>query len=348
MKKPSENSPGKSPGKKDRRPPSGSTLPASTAPAAPARTPAAPVSSPAATSAPTVTLRTIRKMVDENVPFACLTCYDATTARWLERAGIPILLVGDTAAEVILGFKRTLDMPLDVLIALTAAVKRGAPRALVMGDMPFLSYHTSEADAIRNAGRFVVEGMADIVKVEATSAEAPRLAAMARAGIPLCGHVGCRPQQVAVAGGYVAAGRTVRELEKVVDDAVALEQAGCVMLLVEAVPDEVARAIMERTSVPLIGIGAGSACHGQVLVLQDLLGFSDMPPRFAEAVASLGVEVEKAGREWVRRVAERRIGGRGYSMQAGEAERLRNQNRSADGLIEEIVHPERRERGPRS
>jgi len=102
-------------------------------------------------------------MVDENVPFACLTCYDATTARWLERAGVPILLVGDTAAEVILGFKRTLDMPLDVLIALTAAVKRGAPRTLVMGDMPFLSYHISEGDAIRNAGRFVVEGMADIV-----------------------------------------------------------------------------------------------------------------------------------------------------------------------------------------
>lgn len=295
-----------------------------------------------------VTLRTIRKMVDENVPFACLTCYDATTARWLERAGVPILLVGDTAAEVILGFKRTLDMPLDVLIALTAAVKRGAPRTLVMGDMPFLSYHTSEADAIRNAGRFVVEGMADIVKVEATGAEAPRLAAMARAGIPLCGHVGCRPQQVAVAGGYVAAGRTVRELEKVVDDAVALEQAGCVMLLVEAVPDEVARAIMERTSLPLIGIGAGSACHGQVLVLQDLLGLSDTPPRFAEAVATLGVEIERAGREWARRVAERRIGGRGYSMQAGEAERLRNQNRSADGLIEEIVRPERRERGHRS
>lgn len=308
--------------------------------------PVAPSSPQFNTDAPPVTLRTIRGMVDQNVPFACLTCYDATTARWLERAGVPILLVGDTAAEVILGFKRTLDMPLDVLIALTAGVKRGAPRSLVMGDMPFLSYHTSEADAIRNAGRFVVEGMADIVKVEATSAEAPRLGVMARAGIPLCGHVGCRPQQAAVAGGYVAAGRTVRELEKVVDDAVALEQAGCVMLLVEAVPDEVSRAILQRTSLPLIGIGAGPSCHGQVLVLQDLLGLSDTPPRFAEPVASLGVELEKAGREWVRRVAERRIGGRGYSMRAGEAERLRNQNHPADGLIEEIVRPGRRERGP--
>ena len=365
MKKPSENGPGKSQGKKDRRAPSASPIapasnqgvqrgsnPTAASNAAPApaalSTSQASLAMPSVTPAAPVTLRTIRKMVDENVPFACLTCYDATTARWLERAGVPILLVGDTAAEVILGFKRTLDMPLDVLITLTAAVKRGAPRTLVMGDMPFLSYHISEGDAIRNAGRFVVEGMADIVKVEATSAEAPRIAAMARAGIPLCGHVGCRPQQVAVAGGYVAAGRTVRELERVVDDAVSLAQAGCVMLLVEAVPDEVAGAIMGRTSLPLIGIGAGTACHGQVLVLQDLLGLSDTPPRFAEPVASLGGEVEKAGREWVRRVAERRIGGRGYSMQAGEAERFRNQNRSADGLIEEIVRPGRRERGPRS
>lgn len=340
MKKPSENGSGKPPGRKNRR------TPPSEGPSA-AGTPQPPASLPVAhaAEAPPVTLRTIRKMVDDNIPFACLTCYDATTARWLERAGVPILLVGDTAAEVILGFKRTLDMPLDVLIALTAAVKRGAPRTLVMGDMPFLSFHTSESDAIRNAGRFVVEGMADIVKVEATSADAPRLAAMARAGIPLCGHVGCRPQQVAVAGGYVAAGRTVREIERIVDDAVALQQAGCVMLLVEAVPDEAAREIMGRTSLPLIGIGAGSACHGQVLVLQDLLGLSDTPPRFAEPLAALGAEVEKAGREWVRRVAERRIGGRGYSMQPGESDRLRNQNRSADGLIEEVVRAGRRERG---
>lgn len=287
-------------------------------------------------------------MADGGTPFACLTCYDATTARWLERAGVPVLLVGDTAAEVILGFKRTLDMPLDALIVLTAGVKRGAPRTLVMGDMPFLSYHTSEADAIRNAGRFMVEGMADVVKVEATRAEAPRVAAMTRAGVPICGHIGCRPQQVAVAGGYVAAGRTRIELERIVEDAVALEEAGCVLLLVEAVPDEVTRAIMARTHVPLIGIGAGTACHGQVLVLQDLVGMSDAPPRFAEPVAALGGELERAGREWVRRVAERRIGGRGYSMQAGEAERLRNQAPSADGLIEEIVRQDRPKRRPGS
>src|SRR5205085_3811353 len=117
--------------------------------------------------APPVTIKTIRKMAREGRPFACLTCYDATTARWLARAGVPVLLVGDTAAEVILGFTRTIDMPLEVLLALTAAVKRGAPKCLVMGDMPFMSYQASEADGVRNAGRFLTEGLADVVKVEA-------------------------------------------------------------------------------------------------------------------------------------------------------------------------------------
>lgn len=256
-------------------------------------------------------------------PFACLTCYDATTARWLERAGVHVLLVGDTAAEMILGHSRTIDMDLNVLIALTAGVKRGAPQTVVMGDMPFLSYHADENSALRNAGRFLTEGKADIVKLEADASFAPVVAKMARAGIPVCAHVGCRPQAVALAGGYAAAGRTAAEAKKIIEDAVALEKAGAVMLLVEAVPDEVTEGILSRTKVPLIGIGAGQRCHGQVLVLQDLLGLTDHPPRFAEPVAQLGPELIRAGQEWVKRVAQRSIGGERYSMREGEAEGLK-------------------------
>ncbi len=270
----------------------------------------------------TVTLKTLRRMMRVGEPFACLTCYDSTTARWLERAGVHVLLVGDTAAEMVLGHTRTIDMDLHVLIALTAGVKRGAPHTLVMGDMPFLSYHADDREAVRNAGRFMTEGKADVVKLEADASFAPLVAKLARAGIPVCAHVGCRPQGVALTGGYAAAGRTASEAKKVIDDAVALEQAGAVMLLVEAVPDEVTAGIIERTKVPLIGIGAGEACHGQVLVLQDLLGLSDRPPRFAEPVAQFGPELIKAGREWVRRVAERQIGGERYRMREGESEAL--------------------------
>ena len=256
-----------------------------------------------------ITIKTIRRMAREGRPFACLTCYDATTARWLARAGVHVLLVGDTAAEVVLGHHRTIDMPLEVAVALTAGVKRGAPGVMVMADMPFMSYQADESEAVRNAGRFMTEGMADIVKIEADASHAKLLERMARAGIPVCGHVGSRPQLAALSGGYTGAGRTPREADQIVADAVALERAGCVMLLIEAVPEELTQRVLEATTIPLIGIGAGPAPHGQVLVLQDLLGMTDSPPRFAEPVAHLGEAVQAAGAEWVRRVSERGIGG---------------------------------------
>ncbi|MEX2219724.1 MAG: 3-methyl-2-oxobutanoate hydroxymethyltransferase [Phycisphaerales bacterium] len=269
-----------------------------------------------------VTLKTIQRMAAAGEPFACLTCYDATTARWLQRAGVPVLLVGDTAAEVILGYERTIDMPLEVLLALTAAVKRGAPRTLVMGDMPFMSYQADEGEAILNAGRFLTEGLADVVKIEADESFAPLIGRMARGGVPVCGHVGSRPQLATLKGGYGAAGRTAGEAEQIVRDAAALEKAGCVMLLLEAVPDEVAERVLGATSVPVIGIGAGTSCHGQVLVLHDLLGLTDHAPRFAEPGAALGEEIRRAAEDWVVRVREGRLGGQRYSMKRGEAEKL--------------------------
>ena len=261
-----------------------------------------------------VTMKTIRSMSAKGEPFACLTCYDATTAGLLERAGVHVLLVGDSAAEVILGFERTIDMPLEFAIVLTAAVKRGAPSRLVMADMPFMSYHADEGEAIRNAGRFMTEGRADVVKLEVDSSFGPLVEKLTRAGVPVVAHIGSKPQQAGLKGGYGGAGRTPVEAEAIVQDAVAMQAAGAVMLLIEAVPETVTRRVLQATSIPLIGIGAGAECHGQVLVVHDLLGLSKTPPRFAEPAASLAGLIETAGREWVRRVSERQLGGRGYEM----------------------------------
>ncbi len=253
-----------------------------------------------------VTIRTLKRMAARGEPFACLTCYDATTARWLEAAGVHVLLVGDTAAEVVLGFDSTIHMPLDVAVALTAGVKRGAPSRLVMADMPFMSYQAGEDEAVRNAGRFLTEGLADVVKVEADASMAPLVRRMTRAGIAVCGHVGSRPQTVRVTGGYASAGRTPSEAEEIVRDARALEEAGAVCLLVEAVPCEVADRVVRETSVPVIGIGAGAGVHGQILVLHDLIGMTRWQPGFAEPVARVGEAIRGAAEEWVKKVAARR------------------------------------------
>ena len=259
-------------------------------------------------------------MAERGEPFACLACYDAITARWLERAGVHLLLAGDSAAEIVLGLPRTIHMPMELSIWLTAALKRGAPNTVVMADMPFLSYHASVDEALKNAGRFMTEGLADIVKLEADASFAPLVARFTRAGIPVCTHVGSLPQRSAMRGGYGSAGRTADQARRIVDDAVALEQAGAVMTLVEAVPDQVAQAIIDRTEIPLIGIGAGPACHAQILVVHDLLGLTDHTPRFATPLASLGESIQGAAADWVASVGDRQRGGRAYEMPESEAQ----------------------------
>ena len=268
-----------------------------------------------------VTLKTIRKMVERDQPFACLTCYDATTARWLEAGGVHILLVGDTAAEIVLGYDSTIHMPLDIAIALTAGVKRGAPRTMVMGDMPFMSYQGSPDQAMVNAARFLTEGNADIIKIEADRTLAPLIERMTRAGIPICAHVGAKPQQVGLTGGYSSAGRAPADADAVVADAIELERAGAVMLLVEAVPPEVTDRILEQTSVPLIGIGAGPAPHGQILVVQDLLGLTSWQPGFAQPVADLGERIRDATESYVDRVARRAVTEHRFEMKPNEPQR---------------------------
>ena len=254
---------------------------------------------PSCVDAP-VTLRTIRKWSRSNNKWACLTCYDATTARWMAEAGLPTMLVGDTAAEMILGYDSTIHAPLDFLITLTAAVKRGAPNVYVMGDMPFLSYQVDEASAILNAGRFLTEGNADAVKLEVDGRWVNRFAAICNAGIAAVAHLGSKPQQAKQTGGYTTAGRNADDATAIVNDAIAMEQAGASMLLLEAVPEEVSQAVVDATSIPVIGCGAGTACHGQVVVMQDLAGLTKWQPAFAKPTASLGNEIGNvaSNQEW--------------------------------------------------
>lgn len=265
-----------------------------------------------------VTLRTIRRWMRNQSPFACLTCYDATTARWLAEAGLPTLLVGDTAAEMILGHESTIHAPLDFMVTITAAVKRGAPDTFVMGDMPFLSYQVDDSLAIEHAGRFIVEGHADAVKLEVDDRFLDTFAGICRAGIPAIAHLGSRPQQSKQTGGYVSAGRTAAEAQAILDDAIAMEQAGASMLLLEAVPEEVSTAVVQATSIPVIGCGAGTACHGQVVVLQDLAGLTSWQPSFAAPSARLGDALVDLAGSWMHRVAEGDLGEHPYQMRPGE------------------------------
>ncbi|NBX25169.1 MAG: 3-methyl-2-oxobutanoate hydroxymethyltransferase [Planctomycetes bacterium] len=269
-----------------------------------------------------VTLRSLVRTARSGGRFACLTCYDATTARWLARAGVEMLLVGDTAAEVILGLPGTIHASMDFLVQLTAAVKRGAPDRVVMADMPFMSYQASPETAMMNAARFLTEGTADCVKLEVDRHWVPLVERLSRAGIPVVAHIGSRPQQAKMKGGNFAVGRTAEEAMALIHDAAALEAAGASMLLIEACPGEVSRVIVERATVPVIGCGAGPACHGQVVVLQDLMGLSDWQPAFARPEANLGESLRGAAAAWSSRV---RSGGAedAYRMGEGETDRLR-------------------------
>jgi len=261
-----------------------------------------------------VTVRSLQRAMRERRNFAALTCYDATTARWFERAGVPVLLVGDTAAEVILGHPNTLHAPLDFLVTLTAAVKRGAPRCLVMADMPFLSYQAGEDEAVKNAGRFMTEGHADVVKLEVDASFAPLVAKMSRAGVPVVAHIGSRPQHAKQVGGYVAAGKTADEALRIIADADAMLAAGATMLLVEATPVEVTEEIVRRARIPVIGCGAGPVCHGQVVVTHDLLGLSERQPPFALPIVSLGKALGDMADTWKDRVRTGALGEHPYAL----------------------------------
>jgi 3-methyl-2-oxobutanoate hydroxymethyltransferase len=224
-----------------------------------------------------------------------VTAYDAPGARFAEAAGIDLILVGDSAAMVVLGHAGTVPVTMDEMLFLTRTVARAAERPIVIGDMPFGSYQVSDEDAVRNAIRFVKEGGADAVKLEGAGPSVSRVRAIVGAGIPAMGHVGLTPQSATMLGGFKTQGKTADKARRLVTEARELEAAGCFAIVLEAVPAPVATHVTELLTVPTIGIGAGAGCDGQVLVYHDLLGISEgRTPRFVKRYAEVGVEIRRA------------------------------------------------------
>jgi 3-methyl-2-oxobutanoate hydroxymethyltransferase len=223
-----------------------------------------------------------------------VTAYDAPGGRLADAAGVDIILVGDSAAMVVLGHDSTVPATVDEMLVLTRAVTRGATRPLVVADMPFGSFQVADESALENAIRFVKEAGADAVKVEGAGATLSRVRTIVDAGIPVMGHIGLTPQSATMLGGFKAQGRTAEKAQRLYADALALESAGCFSLVLEAVPPAVAARITEAIGIPTIGIGAGPDCDGQVLVYHDLLGYQEGGPRFVKQYARLGPEIQAA------------------------------------------------------
>ena len=234
-----------------------------------------------------------------------LTCYDYSTARVMEEAGVESLLVGDTYAEVCLGHSTTLPVTMEHMVTLAEAVRRGAPSAYLVGDMPFLSYQVSPEDAIRNAGLFMAKAGCDCVKVEVDRRLVKTVEAMVTATIPVMAHLGLKPQSIRAIGGYKAQGKRAADALRIVEDAKMMEDAGAIALLLEAVPAELARVITESTALPVIGCVSGPYCDGQVVVLHDMLGYGGgHPPRSVKQYARLYEQLVGAFRAYVSDVRE--------------------------------------------
>ena len=243
------------------------------------------------------TVLTFQQKKERGERLSVLTAYDYPTARILDAAGVDSILVGDSLAMVVLGHETTLSVTMEEMLHHARAVARGARRALLVGDMPFLSFQADVAEAVRNGGRFLQAGM-DAVKLEGGREYADTVCALVRAGIPVMGHVGLLPQSVRRLGGYRAQGRTAEAARALLEDALALQGAGCFAIVLENVPGPVAATITERVRVPTIGIGAGPGTDGQVLVTHDLLGLSERVPRFVRRYAEVGEEIARAVRAY--------------------------------------------------
>ncbi len=239
---------------------------------------------------------------------AMVTAYDFPSGRIADDAGVELVLVGDSAAMVVLGHDSTVPATMEELLMLTGAVTRGAKRPLVIADMPFGSYQVTDEAAVENAVRFVKEAGADAVKLEGAGPMLSRVQAIVGAGIPVMGHVGLTPQSATMLGGFKAQGRTAAKAERLYEDALALEAAGCFAIVLEAVPAAIAARVTEALKVPTIGIGAGAGCDGQVLVWHDLLGLYDgKAPRFVKRYADLAAEAKRALEAYVDDVREGRF-----------------------------------------
>ncbi|MHB1323290.1 MAG: 3-methyl-2-oxobutanoate hydroxymethyltransferase [Coriobacteriia bacterium] len=241
-----------------------------------------------------VTTTGLAAMKAAGEPVVMVTAYDAPGARLVEAAGVDVILVGDSLGMTVLGHASTLPVTMEDMLRHTAAVARSTDRALLVSDMPFMSYQVSVAEALRNAGRFLAEAGAHAVKIEGGAQMAELVGALTGAGIPVMGHVGLTPQSVNLFGGYRMQGRDAVSALRLVDDCLALEAAGAFAIVLELVPAELAQLISEELSIPAIGIGAGAGCDGQVQVFHDILGLGDFTPRHAKRYAEVGTAITSA------------------------------------------------------
>jgi len=267
-------------------------------------------------SRPKVTVLDLQDKRDRGEVIAMLTAYDFPTARAVDAAGVDAILVGDSLAMVVLGHPNTLSVSMEEMLHHARAVSRGARSALLIGDMPFLSYQADTAEAVRNAGRFLKEAGMDAVKLEGGRDYVSTIRAIVRAGIPVQGHIGLLPQSMHRQGGFKVQGRTADDAHDLLEDALALQDAGCFSIVIEGVPARLGAFITERLRIPTIGIGAGSGTNGQVLVVNDVLGLGDRVPRFAKRYADLGAAIVDAVAAYRRDVQERAFPGpeHGYNL----------------------------------
>ncbi len=271
------------------------------------------------------TLATLQARKRAGGKFAVLTCYDYTTARLMAEAGVDVILVGDTYGEVCLGHDTTLPVKLDHLLTVTEAVRRGAPDAFLIGDMPYMTYQVTPAEAVRNAGRFMAEAGCDAVKVEVDRRLAGTVEALATASVPVIAHLGLKPQSIHAHGGYRAQGREAESARQLIADAALMERAGACALLLEAVPMEVAQIIAHATALPVIGCVAGPHCDGTVVVLHDMLGYSaGHPPRSVKRYANVHDVLTTAFRAYVDEVTTGQFPTEAHAIRlaTGEAEKL--------------------------
>jgi len=250
-----------------------------------------------------ITINDIRELKEKGEIITMLTAYDYSTAKIVDQVGIPLILVGDSLGMVVLGYESTIPVTLDVMLHHTKAVVRGTEWALVVGDMPFMTYHTSTEDAMRNAARFIQEAGAQAVKLEGGVTVAEKVKRIVECGIPVMGHIGLTPQSIHQFGGHKAQGKTPEAAVKILEDARALEEAGAFAVVLETVPAQLASLITEKLSIPTIGIGAGPDCDGEVQVISDVLGlYSDIAPKHAKQYARLADSIKAAVTEYVSEV----------------------------------------------
>jgi 3-methyl-2-oxobutanoate hydroxymethyltransferase len=276
------------------------------------------------TSAPArkkITTLAFRQKKERGEPISMLTAYDYPTAMALDRAGIDSILVGDSLAMVVLGYENTLPVTMEEMLHHCRAVARGAKGALLIGDMPFMSYQVSVEEATRNAGRFLQQGGMDAVKLEGGRDRADAVRAIVSAGIPVMGHIGLTPQSINQLGGFRAQGKTALSAKRLVEDALILEEAGCFSLVLESVPARLAELISQKLSIPTIGIGAGAGCDGQVLVAHDILGLFDrFTPKFVKKYADLQHEMQKAFADYIEDVETKRFPAQEHTVEMDDKE----------------------------